>query len=293
MNNKGLGSHDAIAILNLSRTRSRIEVFFNKTGKYEEKEQGSDPFYEMLKVPVLKRFAKEFKKEIVLQEEVVRHPKYPFLIGNTLGYVLEGDKKGLLMLKLASDFERKEWKSWQLPLAEEMKMQHNLNCFGAEFGYIVALIGNHVLEVRRVEREPLKVDILMEACIDFWGYVERKEMPPMDGSKAAEEWLKQEYPEAVEREEIRLPDKVLPLIEEHEKAKEELKEKQEEVRRIENQLKLFMGENERGYCGCNQVEWRNVTVEKLDQKLLREKYPKIAEECTRESTYRRFSITRV
>jgi predicted phage-related endonuclease len=47
---KGLGCHDAIAILNLSSSsRSRMEVYFNKTGQTQEEER-EETFYDLLKL---------------------------------------------------------------------------------------------------------------------------------------------------------------------------------------------------------------------------------------------------
>jgi predicted phage-related endonuclease len=288
---KGIGCHDAIAILNLSSNRARMQVYLDKTVG-EAKEEEPESLYDLFKYPVLKKFSMISGLIVEIKEEIVSHPSIPYLIGTTLGYVTEFEKKGLLALKLVNPFNIRDWRNENTPIAEVLKMQHNLNCFGLEFGYIVTLIGNTHIDYRRIERDDILIKELEKHCKEFWGYVERNEVPPMDGSKASEQFLKEQFSYAEEQSEIKLPRESIALIDRYRKAKENLKIHEEEVKQIENQLKYWLGENERGYAGSYSVIWKNVKSTRFDIKSLEQDHPEIAKKYKRESTYRRFSIAK-
>ncbi|MFC7443483.1 YqaJ viral recombinase family protein [Laceyella putida] len=284
---KGLGCHDAIAILNLSSTRSRMEVYLNKT--LGEKQEEKETLYDILKIPILQKFSEQFGYPVEIKDEVCTHPTIPYLIGNTLGTVMVNEKKGLIRLTLVDPGQLREWRNEGVPIAENLKMQHNLNCFGFSFGYIVMMIGNQKVDYRRIDRDEELIRILEKECQAFWEYIERREIPPMDGSKASERFLREHFSETIESE-ISLPSEALTLIEEYYQAKEAMNMHEEEVKRIQNQLKYWLGQNERGYVGRYGVTWKTVRTTRFDMNALERDHPELIEKYKKESTYRRFSI---
>ena len=65
---------------------------------------------------------------------------------------------------------------------------------------------------------------------------------------------------------------------------------QEEQKKIEQEVKLFMKEHEYAHSNRYQVSWRNVDTTKLDTKRIKEEQPEIYEIYGKTSHYRRFEV---
>ena len=68
---------------------------------------------------------------------------------------------------------------------------------------------------------------------------------------------------------------------------------QEKIDAIDQRVKLALGENQRGRTPFWRVSWTNTATGRIDTKALREKYPDIADEFTKVSVSRRYSVKKV
>ena len=66
-----------------------------------------------------------------------------------------------------------------------------------------------------------------------------------------------------------------------------------EIKEYDQQLKRALGKNQHGASVKWRVNWTNTTRNTIDGKMLREKYPDIADEVTKTTTSRRFSVARM
>jgi len=72
--------------------------------------------------------------------------------------------------------------------------------------------------------------------------------------------------------------------------KEQIKTLQEIARQTENELKNELKDAEIGIVKNYQVNWKPVTQNRVDTKVLKEKYPNIYQEVLKNTTYRKFSV---
>ena len=76
----------------------------------------------------------------------------------------------------------------------------------------------------------------------------------------------------------------------YKELKDKKAELEEDLRNCENYLKDLLGENESGYIDDLKVTWKTIKSNRVDSKILKEKYPEIYDECCFESSCRKFGI---
>jgi len=126
---------------------------------------------------------------------------------------------------------------------------------------------------------------------DFWQHVIDDIPPPVDGSEACAKFLGQRFQNSVPKSTIELPDIAMSLIEQFNDAREQAEKYTEIKRESENKLKQLLGTHEVGIIGGNSIRWQSISKKALDGKLLESEAPAIYDKYTRQSSYRRFTIT--
>ena len=165
---------------------------------------------------------------------------------------------------------------------------------GYEKAYVAVLIGGQRFVWKEVERDDELIDMIFQAEIDFWNnHVLANVPPPLDGSSAAEQYLKERYKETD-------PDKVVNLafdykekLEHYFELKDEIKRLQEMIKKVENELKNELKDAEIGITKGYQVTWKPITQNRVDSKLLKQKYPDVYKDVIKQSKYRRFSVKEI
>jgi predicted phage-related endonuclease len=123
---------------------------------------------------------------------------HPFLdwLGATLDSKTVHESFGLCPVEL-KNVHFINWHEWKgegpPPLKFAVQVQYQLAVTGASHGFLFGLIGGNEPIVRLVARDEPFIDAMIVELRKFWGYVERKEMPPVDGSEASSEVLKRVY----------------------------------------------------------------------------------------------------
>ena len=112
----------------------------------------------------------------------------------------------------------------------------------------------------------------------------------MDGSSAAEKYIKEKYSNPVPSSEINLKSECIEMIDKYIELKENMKVLKLKLKELENNIKNELADNEKGYVGSYEVNWMPVKASRVDSKVLKEKYPDIYKEVCKESSYRKFGI---
>ena len=81
-----------------------------------------------------------------------------------------------------------------MPEYVQLQVMHQLAVTGHQAADVAVLIGGQELQVHRIERDESLISNLTELERQFWGYVERNEAPPADGSDSADLALRCLYP---------------------------------------------------------------------------------------------------
>ena len=76
----------------------------------------------------------------------------------------------------------------------QLQVMHQLAVTGKQAADVAVLLGGQELQVFRIERDDTLIAQLITLEQQFWGYVERDQEPPADGSASAELALRCLYP---------------------------------------------------------------------------------------------------
>ena len=163
-----------------------------------------------------------------------------------------------------------------------------------EKAYIAVLIGGQKFVWKEIERDDELIDMIFQAERHFWHeHVEKNVPPALDGSSAAEQFLKERYEEVDPEKTIDLKYEFKEKIEELLSLKETIKELEKQARSIENRIKYELKDAEVGFVQNYQVTWKQFESQRVDTKKLREQFPQIYQQVLKPSAYRRFNIKQI
>ena len=287
---KGIGGSDVAAIARMSRWKSPVQVWLEKTGQAPLEEEQSEAAYfgTILEDVVADEFAKRTGLKVRRCNQILQHPEYPFMIAN-VDRLIVGEKTGL-ECKTASEYLKDEWGGEEVPAPYLLQCQHYMAVTGYDAWWIAVLIGGNKFVYKKIERDDELIQQIIQIESDFWNNHVVPQVPPeLDGSAASTELLNKMYPVG-QNNEISLPSEADQLIAELEEAKAHQKVADERVSELENKLKALLGENEIGVAKNHIVTWKTVTSERVDSRRLAKERPDIYKQYLKPSVSRRFGI---
>lgn len=285
----GIGGSDAGAICGVNPYSSAMKVFRDKTdGEVEEQDSEAIRIGHDLEEYVARRFTEATGLKVRRSNYMYRSVEHPFMIADVDRLVVGGDAG--LECKTASAYNADKWADGDIPLHYVMQCYHYMAVTGKRTWYIAAVILGREFTYRKLEWDDELVSRLTEIERDFWdNHVVPGIIPPPDGSRACDEVLEQYFHTARKGEAVRLVG-----FDEKLRRREEIlgyiSELQEEQKQIEQEVKLFMGENQYAASDRYRVSWGNVDSVRLDSQRIRAERPDIYEDYGKPSHYRRFEV---
>ncbi len=291
---KGIGGSDASIILGLNKWKTPFELWLEKTGQSDLDDTAGEAAYfgNILEDVVAKEFEIRSGKKVRRNNFMMQHPKHSFITANIDRKVVGED--ALLECKTASAFLAKDWEDNAIPDAYMVQVQHYLGVTGYKHAYIAVLLGGQRFMWKDIERDEELIQMIFDAEVHFWEHHVLGNRPPaLDGSSAAEKFLKERYQETD-------PDKVIDLsfsykekIDNYLELKQNIKQLQEVAKQTENEIKHELEDAETGFVKDYQVSWKPVTSNRVDTKLLKSKYPDVYKSVLNQTTSRRFNVKEI
>lgn len=285
----GIGGSDAGAICGMNPYSSPMTVFQNKTCEVLEEQdneavrQGHD-----LEDYVAQRFMEATGLKVRRSNYMYRSEEYPFMIADVDRLVV-GEDAGL-ECKTASAYNADKWKDGEIPLHYIMQCYHYMAVTGKRTWYIAAVILGREFTYRKLEWDDELIRQMIEAEQDFWeNHVMKKVMPDPDGSKACDAVLEQYFHLAQKAGTIELTGFDEKLCR-REEILSQISELQQEQSKIEQEVKLYMQENEFAVSDNYRVSWSNVETTRLDTQRIKQERPEIYRDYAKVSSSRRFQI---
>ncbi|MDY0394752.1 YqaJ viral recombinase family protein [Virgibacillus halophilus] len=291
---KGIGGSDASIILGLNKYKTPFELWLDKTGQTTLEDQTSEAAYfgNIFEDMVAKEFEVRSGKKVRRNNFMLQHPEHPFIKANIDRKVV--GENAILECKTASAYLAKDWESDEIPENYLVQVQHYLGVTGYVHAYIAVLIGGQRFVWKDIERDDELIKMIFDAEIHFWNHHVLGNVPPaLDGSSAAEKFLKESYPETEKGKTVDLGSDYKKSIDNYLELKENIKQLQTLAKETENKLKHELKEAETGFINNYQVDWKPVTSNRVDSKLLKSKYPDVYESVLKASTSRRFNIKEI
>lgn len=287
----GIGGSDVGAILGVNKWKTPFQVYLEKTDPIDDVSEPSEAAYwgNTLEDIVAKEFSKRTGKKVRRRNQLLQHEQYPFMTAN-LDREIVGEK-AFLECKTVNAFGAKEWEGDDIPASYLVQVMHYMAVTGDSHCYIACLIGGQRFIWKEVQRDEELISMIIQAEKDFWENHVLKKIPPvLDGSSAAERYLCERYKEVDPSLSIDLKSEYSNKISDLLEIKSKIRELEEQAKEIENNIKNELGRAEIGYTTQYEVDWKEVVSNRVDSKLLKNKYPKIYKEVCKESKTRRFSI---
>lgn len=288
---KGIGGSDAGIILGVNKYRTAFELWLEKTGQVDPVEIDNEAIYwgnEMENV-VAKEFEKRTGKKVRRTNFMYSHPEHHFIKANVDRLIV--GESAVLECKTASAYLAKDWEADEIPASYLIQVQHYIGVTGKEKGYIAVLIGGNKFIWKEIERDEELINMIFDAEKHFWKYhVQQFHAPELDGSSAAEQYLKEKYNRAEAGKEIVLPSEYKDLLQQYNEIIADEKLVKTARTEIENKIKAELKEAESGIVDHFIVSWKNQSRTSLDSKALKEKFPNVYKEVLKESSFRKFGV---
>lgn len=286
----GIGGSDVGAILGVNKYKTPFEVYLEKTEPITEVGEQSESAYwgDQFEEVVAKEFEKRTGKKVRRDRKHYKHKEYSFMVANIDRKVV--GENAILECKTANQYLANEWQDDEVPASYLLQVQHYLFVTGAEVGYIAVLIGGQKFVWKEVQRDEELIEVIIEAEKEFWKMVQDKTPPALDGSSAAEKYLKERYKEAEEDKSIELGFEYKDKIKTYLDMKVQLKNFETQVKELENQIKFEIGNAEYAHAPGYSLSWKNISSNRIDTKKLKLDYPEVYEKVVKENLSRKFNI---
>lgn len=286
---KGIGGSDAAAIAGLNPWKSPIAVYLEKIGETQAGQTDNERMRigRDLEDYVARRFSEATGFKVRRRNAILQHPEHTFMLAN-IDRQIVGVNEGL-ECKVTNSYAKKDWID-NIPVHYEIQCHHYMAVTGYDAWWIAVLIGNEKFVYKKIERDEEIIKHLIQIEKDFWeNHVLKREMPAPDGSKAAEELIKNMYPESNPGTVLEL-NKFKSKLQRLDEIKELMSKLEEEKKQIEQEIQIEMGENEVALIGDRKVTWKSVTSNRFDSKKFAKDHPELYKKYVKQSSYRRFQI---
>ena len=253
-----IGGTDIAGILGLSRWKTPLSVWAEKTGQFVAKDEPSlqKTLGNRLEEVVAELFTEKTGLKVQRANERRIHPKYPMFAAQIDRLVVGTDD--LLECKTASAWKAKEWAEDEIPAEYICQVMWQLACSGRKRGHIAALIGNEDFRVKIIERDQAMIDEMVRRAKSFWDDFIVPKIMPMQITASDKETLYGLFPTAEKESQIELGDAGAKLIESRNALIQDKAALIKQIDGIENMLKAMLKEKESGTAGSWRISWKNV-----------------------------------
>ncbi len=196
----GVGSSDAAAAVGLNPYKSQLQLWMEKTGRagslpVVDPQDDMSPMYwgALLEPIVAAHYTRRTGNRVRRINAVLQHPQHPWMLANIDREVMGAADVQILECKTAGIQGAWLWRDG-VPEYVQLQVMHQLAVTGKQAADVAVLIGGQELQIFRIERDDTMIAQLIELERQFWGYVERDQQPPADGSDSADMALRALYP---------------------------------------------------------------------------------------------------
>lgn len=288
---QGIGGSDASVVCGVSRYKSPVELWMEKTNQLPAQEAGEAAYWgTLLETLVRTEFTKRTGIDVSKPSAILQSEEYPFMLANLDGICEHPDLGPCIFeAKTASAYKAGEWEH-TIPDEYQLQIQHYMAVTGYAGAYIAVLIGGNTFRWKFVERDEELISMLVKLEADFWNHVQDMTPPPLDGSDASKRFLSDKFPQSISQSQITLPDTAADLLSQYDDACMQLEVITARKQKAENLLKEMIGENEVGISQGRIIMWKSVSQERLDSKTLKAEHPVLYKKYASQTSYRRFTI---
>lgn len=284
----GIGGSDAGAIAGVNPYRTAMQVYQDKiSDEIEEYDNEAMRLGRDLEEYVAKRFEEATGMNVRRTNYMYFDDENPFMIADMDRMVV--GENAALEIKTASPYSEKQWAEDKIPLSYQIQCFHYMKVCKLDAVYVAVLIYGREFKYYKLERDEEIIKNLVQIEKKFWENHVLKRVPPdPDGSKLADSVIAEYYKESTDEaialegfdEKLSRREEVIQLMDKLESEK----------KKIEQELKMYLGNAEVAKNNKYQVSWKSYMTSRLDTKSLQEQEPQIYRKFLRTTSSRRFTV---
>lgn len=300
----GIGGSDVGAICGVNNWSSAKQIYFRKTGMYQDETQPSAAAQERM------HFG-HVLEPVVADEFVAHNPEYTcveadctfknntdtYLLANVDRFVCDADGNivGILECKTANEAMNDEWNAGEVPISYYYQVQHYMHVTGIHRAWIACLVGGNKFYIYDLFYDDYLYSMeILPKLSAFWfeNVLKLQEPAPMSADSDFYDQLFKpsnvvgEKVDLVDTKYDEIGDQILAL-------KVEIKERQNKVNELQAIIKSALGNNFRGYSSSYEFTWSPRTRTGVDSNKLRTEFPDVYDACLKTTEYRQMGIKRV
>ena len=297
--NKGIGGSDIGAICGVSPFSSARQIYFKKTGQFEDALQpGAESrermhFGHLLEPIVADEFARRSGKKLLEIDATFAHKDFPWMRANVDRLIVDdnGVPYGILECKTTSEYNNEEWENGDILLSYVYQLNWYLHILDLTYGAFACIVGGNKFYYYEVCRnDELIQNTLIPAAKSFWydNVLALKE-PELQATDT--EFANTVYSEVKKNSEVMLiEDTENELARTVFECKAKIKELQNILEEAQNRLKDRLQEHEIGYCRDYTVKWSPRSQTRVDNEVLKREFPEVYERCKKTISFRVMTV---
>jgi len=279
---KYIGGSDIGAILGLSRFKTPLEVWMEKTGK-ETKRLDSLPlrFGSFAEEFVAREYSRATGFELLHDESIYLHTEHSFMSAHIDRFVLQGGASPptrILECKTANPFSSGDWGevgSDEVPLSYLCQCIWYMGITGIDKTDLAVLFGNSDFRIYEITRDLELESVILQKAKLFWNECVLKDIPPPVQSEADCQTL---FSKGDPAKSVEAKEETLELTKRLQLLNSEIDIREEEISSIKQSIMQSMGEAQTlTFAGKVLATWKAPKPSfRLDSKTLELNHPEIA-----------------
>jgi len=284
---KSLGGSDIGAVLGLSKYRSAVDVWMEKTGK-EVGVRDSLPlrFGQFAESFVASEYALATGLCLATHDAAVIHPQHEYMHGHIDRFVLDGDKplisedgritaSRILECKTANPFAQSDWGdpgSDQVPLSYLVQCVWYMMLTNIDRTDLAVLFGNADFRIYEISRDLELEQMVLERAVSFWENHVLRDTPPAAISESDYKTL---FGKSTVSKSVEAPAETCELIKKLKSLNEQIDSYEQEISQIKQSIMGQMQDAEvLTFHGQTLATWKAPKPSlRLDAKKLTEEHP--------------------
>ena len=241
----GIGGSDVGAICGVSKFKTALEVYQEKTGELEPEDLSDNPavyWGTELEDKVAEEYAKRTGLKVRRSNRILTHKQFPFMLANIDRDVV-GLPKGLECKTSGIVAGWGEEGTDQVPEEYLLQCTHYLDVMDyEEWDLAVLILPVRAFKIYTIKRDDELIGTMRAIEAEFWERVESKNPPLPDfGHETTRDLLKRLYP-GTNGEAVNLPEELMPWVTIYRDAKEMKKRQQAVIDECKNRIQAAMGD---------------------------------------------------
>jgi putative phage-type endonuclease len=259
----GVGGSEAAIILGASTWGSPYSLWQEKAGLVPRDDNDSEVlrFGRVVEPLIAQEYEVLTGRQLIhLGDWCIRqHPEHSFMFCTSDRMIAPTDQvggrpppagargPGVLSLKSANVYRGVEWlEDEEAPLPYQVQLQHELACWGLEWGSFAVLIWGKGVRWLDVLRDDAFIAEDVVACREFWRRVVTGDAPPVDGSEKTTEALRRRWPRDG-GDAVQLPADAAAWANEVDGLNLVIKQATARKDELHNQIRALLGDASEGY----------------------------------------------